>query len=106
MWEQTDIASGLIEHCARENITYIPWCPLGGEEGHQEIASHAELKQLGEKYGVSPYRLQLRWLLSLGDNVLPIPGAKRATSILDSLAATSLEIESADLERIGALAPA
>ena len=101
--KQDDISSGLIERCARENITYIPWYPLGGEIGKQKIAGNAVLKELAEKYGVSVYRLQLRWLLSLGDNVMPIPGAKRASSILDSLEATSLEIEAGDLERIGAI---
>ena len=104
--KQDDIASGLIEHCADENITYIPWCPLGGESGQQEIANHPLLQELSEKYGVSVYRLQLRWLLSLGDNVLPIPGAKRATSIRDSLAATTLEIEAEDLAKIGAIGSA
>jgi len=103
---QDDIASGLIEHCADESITYIPWCPLGGEDGQQEIAGQPVLQELSEKYGVSVYRLQLRWLLSLGANVLPIPGAKRATSILDSLAATSLEIEAEDLAKIGAIGAA
>jgi aryl-alcohol dehydrogenase-like predicted oxidoreductase len=104
--KQDDIASGLIGHCAEQNITYIPWCPLGGEDGQREIANHPVLQELSEKYGVSAYRLQLRWLLSLGDNVLPIPGAKRATSILDSLAAASLEIEVEDLAKIGAIGTA
>ncbi len=104
--KQDDIASGLIEHCADENITYISWCPLGGESGQREIANHPVLQELSGKYGVSAYRLQLRWLLSLGDNVLPIPGAKRATSILDSLAATSLEIDAEDLAKIGAIGSA
>jgi aryl-alcohol dehydrogenase-like predicted oxidoreductase len=104
--KQDDIASGLIEHCADENITYIPWCPLGGESGQWEIANHPSLQEISGKYGVSVYRLQLRWLLSLGDNVVPIPGAKRAASILDSLSATSLEIEAEDLAKIGAIGSA
>jgi aryl-alcohol dehydrogenase-like predicted oxidoreductase len=104
--KQDDIASGLIEHCAHQNITYIPWCPLGGEDGQREIADKPTLQELSRKYGVSAYRLQLRWLLSLGDNVLPIPGAKRATSILDSLEASSLEVEADDLARIGAIGAA
>jgi len=104
--KQDDIASGLIGHCAEQNITYIPWCPLGGESGQWEIANRPLLQELSGKYGVSVYRLQLRWLLSLGDNVVPIPGAKRAASILDSLAATSLEIEAEDLAKIGAMGSA
>ena len=101
--KQHDIESGLIQRCADEGITYIPWSPLGGESGKQEIADNAVLQELSKKYGVSVYQLQLRWLLSVGDNVLPIPGAKRATSILDSLAATALEIEAEDLAKIGAI---
>lgn len=98
-----DLDNGLIEHCRREGISYLPWHPVGGEKGHGSLAQHPTLVEMGERLGVSTYRLLLRWLLSLGDHVLPIPGATRSSSILDSLLAPEVEIEAADLETIGTL---
>ena len=52
---------------------------------------------------MSPYRLLLAWLLGLGEHVLPIPGATRAGSIVDSLGATGLVLDPEDHRRIGAI---
>ena len=103
-WTRGDVDSGLVERCREMDVTYIAWYPVGGEIGHRACASHPVLKALSAKYGASPYQLLLAWLLGLGDHVLPIPGATRVTSIQDSARAADLEVESADLEAIGALA--
>ena len=52
--------------------------------------------------GVSPQQVTLAWELSLGDHVIPIPGASRPTSIADSAGALTLELSADDLERISA----
>ena len=98
-----DLDSGLLEQCRREAITYLPWHPVGGEKGHGSLAKHPVLLEMGQRYRVSTYRLCLRWLLSLGEHVLPIPGATRAASILDSLTATVVELDDADLATISSL---
>jgi aryl-alcohol dehydrogenase-like predicted oxidoreductase len=51
--------------------------------------------------GVSPQRVALAWLLSLSDTVLPIPGARRPETILDSVAAAELELTADELAAIG-----
>ena len=84
--------------------TYIPWHPVGGEDGHRACAADRELRGLATKYEVSPYQLLIAWLLALGKHVLPIPGATRVSSVVDSLKATRLEVSANDLETIGALA--
>ena len=102
-WAHDDIDSGLLGRCRELGITYIPWHPVGGERGHRACASDTALRGLAKKYDVSPYQLLIRWLLALGDHVLPIPGASRITSVVDSLKATQVEVSAADLETIGAL---
>ena len=103
-WARDDVDSGLIHRCAEMGVTYIPWHPVGGEEGHRACASNPVLLELAHEYGASPYQLLLGWLLSLGEMVVPIPGATRVASILDSLGASRLSIEPEDLDRIGAIA--
>jgi aryl-alcohol dehydrogenase-like predicted oxidoreductase len=43
----------------------------------------------------------LAWLLSLSPVMLPIPGASRPESILDSVKAAELELTADELERLG-----
>jgi aryl-alcohol dehydrogenase-like predicted oxidoreductase len=43
----------------------------------------------------------LAWLLSLSPVMIPIPGASRPESILDSVKAVDLELTPEELERIG-----
>jgi aryl-alcohol dehydrogenase-like predicted oxidoreductase len=51
--------------------------------------------------GVSPHQVALAWLLSLSPVMLPIPGASRPESILDSVKAAELELTADELERLG-----
>jgi len=46
----------------------------------------------------------LAWLLSLSENVIPIPGASRPESIQDSVKAAELELSSQELAAIGEIA--
>ena len=103
-WTREDVDSSLIDRCREMDVTYIAWYPVGGERGHRACASHPVLRKLAGKYQASPYQLLLAWLLGLGDHVLPIPGATRVASILDSVQAAGLGVEPEDLEAIGSLA--
>ena len=52
-------------------------------------------------HGVSPQQVALAWLLSLGPTVIPIPGASRPETILDSVGAAELRLSEDDLAVIG-----
>lgn len=47
--------------------------------------------------------MTLAWELSLGERVVPISGAGRPASILDSAGAMTLRLEPAELEAIGTI---
>ena len=104
-WMQSDVASGLIAECERTGVAYLPFFPVGGKEMHRTLASQSTLAPLAEKYQTSTYCLLLNWLLRLGPHVLPIPGASRAASILDSLRAGDFELDHEDFVKLGALTP-
>lgn len=48
---------------------------------------------------MSPQQVVLAWELSLGEHVIPIPGARRAASITDSAQATHLRLSEDELAR-------
>lgn len=103
-WRQEDVGSGLISECASTSVSYLPFYPVGGKDDHHKLASQSLLKPIAEKYQTSTYCVLLNWLLHQGPNVIPIPGASRVSSILDSVKAVDFELDDEDFARVGTLA--
>lgn len=97
LFEQRDVASGLVRYCAEREIAFLPHSPVGGHSGHARLAQQRIVKQIAAAHGVSPYRVALAWLLQLGSHVIPIPGATRLASVEDSLRADTLALHAADI---------
>ena len=90
--EYTDpIGKGEVELCDEHGIAFIPWSPMKGVSRARPVA---------EEHGVSPHQVALAWLLSLSPVVVPIPGASRPESILDSVKAAELELTPEELGRL------
>lgn len=82
---------GVVQACEAAGVAFVAYSPVGGRD-HAELAAHPVLRALAARRGVSAYRLALAWLLDASPCVLPIPGASRAASILDSVAAADLHL--------------
>ena len=94
---------GELEHCGRLSVAFLPWSPLGGAGRASEVGvSSSVFAEIGDELGVSPQQVVLAWELSLGDHVVPIPGASRPETITDSAKAVDLRLDAAQLERISA----
>lgn len=92
---------GELEHCGREGVAFLPWSPLGGASEAANVASRvAVFGRTAAARGVSPQRVVLAWQLALGDHVIPIPGARRAESIVDSAAAADVDLTTPELDAI------
>jgi aryl-alcohol dehydrogenase-like predicted oxidoreductase len=99
---RSPIAKGEVDECERLGIAFLAWSPLGGIPNAADApAGHDAVRAAAEAHGVSPQRVALAWLLSLSQAVIPIPGATRPESILDSVAAAELELTADELEAIG-----
>ena len=93
-----------LEFCGERDIAFLPWSPLGGTGGGaravgQQFSAFAEI---GRDHGVSPQQVVLAWELSLSECVIPIPGARRPESIIDSAKAADLELSDEELQRCSA----
>jgi len=89
--------------CDELGITFLPWSPLGGLRGAKDVGSTtAAFGEVADKYGVSPQRVALAWMLAKSPVVVPIPGASRPESVEDSAAAPSLDLADGDLARLDA----
>ena len=91
-----------LRHCARQGIAFLPWSPLGGTGGGARTVGDrfSAFAEVASTHGVSPQRVVLAWELALAGNVSPIPGARRAASIVDSAAATDLVLSDDEVARL------
>ncbi|KRD07653.1 MULTISPECIES: aldo/keto reductase [unclassified Streptomyces] len=89
--------------CDELGIAFLPWSPLGGISRARELgSSYAPFAHVAERHGVSPQRVCLAWELARSPVVVPIPGASRPETILDSLAATELALTAGELAELDA----
>ena len=93
-----------LQYCAERGIAFLPWSPLGGTGGGARAVGerYATFREIGDTHGVSPQQVVLAWELSLDEVVVPIPGARRAASIIDSARAADLVLSAEELARCSA----
>ncbi|MET0763650.1 MAG: aldo/keto reductase [Blastococcus sp.] len=90
-----------LAHCASHGLAFLPWSPFGGVSAAGALdATAPAFAEVAEELGVSVYRVTLAWHLAQADVVLPIPGATRPASIIDSTAAADLELTDDQLARL------
>jgi aryl-alcohol dehydrogenase-like predicted oxidoreductase len=71
-------------------------------ERNMKLAEHVQA--LAESKGVTPAQVAIAWVLSRGDDVVPIPGTRRRTYLEQNAAASEIELtaqELAELDEIG-----
>jgi len=78
--------------CADHGVAFLPWSPLGGTSGGAAAVGQnfPAIAAAAENHGVSPQQVVLAWELAKGDHVIPIPGASRPETIVDSAKAADL----------------
>ena len=81
--------------CDSLGIAFLPWAPLGGGRRASDLGDG--FATVGARYGVSPQRVCLAWHLAKSPVVIPIPGARRPSTILDSTHAPELSLSADDL---------
>ncbi|MEV4166149.1 aldo/keto reductase [Nonomuraea dietziae] len=91
-----------IDVCEELGVAFLPWSPLGGITSAAGLGdAHAAFNEVAAERGVSPQRVCLAWELARSRVVIPIPGASRPESILDSVAAADLTLTGEELARLG-----
>lgn len=87
-----------VELCESLGIAFLPWSPLGGIGSAEALGdTHTAFAQVAEQHGVSPQQVALAWELAQSEIVIPIPGASRPETILDSIQAADLELDAEEV---------
>lgn len=91
-----------LDYTVEHGMAFLPWSPLGGIGNGSGVFDSSAFAAVGAELGVSAQQVALAWELSLGDSVIPIPGASRPASITDSALASELVLTPEQLARLGA----
>ena len=92
-----------IHVCEQLGLAFLPWSPLGGLSDAKGLAEkHPAFKAVADARGASAQQVALAWELAQSPVVIPIPGAKRPLSIIDSAAAADLELTADEIARLDA----
>ncbi|GII04009.1 aldo/keto reductase [Planobispora takensis] len=83
---------------------YLP--RFTGESGAHNEALVAEIRKIAEEVGCTPAQLSLAWLLTRGEDVIPIPGTKRLRYLEENTAAADVELTGDQLAALEAAVPA
>jgi aryl-alcohol dehydrogenase-like predicted oxidoreductase len=77
-----------------------------GEALKANLALVASLNAIAEEKGVNVAQLAAAWVLSRGDDIVPLAGARKRTQLADFIDAADLSLSADDLARIEAAMPA
>jgi aryl-alcohol dehydrogenase-like predicted oxidoreductase len=99
-WHRQPEQDGVLAYCEQAKLTFLPWSPLGGSRRVQQLPELEPVAQLAQEKGISVYCLVLAWLCAKSPCVVPIPGASKVESIIDSVKAAEINLSPAEVEQI------
>ena len=94
------IDTGVVDYCAEHGIGFLAYSPVGGGRLNKKLPENPEVGELARRYGASPHAVVLAWVLSRGESVIVIPGARSIKHATDSVTADGLTLTAEDLQRI------
>jgi len=92
----------VLRACEADGVAFLPYFPLGG---FGFATGTPALVEIGQAHDVAPAAVALAWLLARSPMMLPIPGTASGVHFAENLAAASLQLSGAELERLDAFRP-
>ncbi|WP_280464132.1 aldo/keto reductase [Nocardia carnea] len=91
-------AEAEIRACEERGLAFLSWAPFGGMRHAKALGgTGSPFEEVATRRGVSVHRVALAWQLHRSPVVIPIPGASRPESVVDSFAATELSLDPEEL---------
>ncbi len=131
LWTR-EIEDAVLDAARACNIGLVPFSPLGrgaltgtfstditfekndmrnrmeryqGEILARNLSSVEHLRAMAGDLGCTPGQLALAWVLSQGDDVVPIPGTRKLSRLEENLGALDVVLGSAEIDRLEELFP-
>jgi pyridoxine 4-dehydrogenase len=96
----------MVDFAREHEIAFVPFFPLGSafRGGPARLAAEATIAQVADKHAATPPQIALAWLLARYDRMLLIPGTSSVRHLEENMAASTVELDDADLaalDRVG-----
>lgn len=132
LWTRDPEENGVLDACRRLGIGFVPYSPLGRGFLSGEVRSPADfeaddsrrnhprfqgdnfdrnlrlvdaIRILADDKGCTSAQLALAWVLSRGEDLVPIPGTKRRKYLEENVAALDVTLTPDELERLDGVFP-
>jgi aryl-alcohol dehydrogenase-like predicted oxidoreductase len=76
-----------------------------GENFARNLDLVRRIEEIARAKGVTPAQLAIAWILSRGNDIVPIPGSKSIGHVEENIAAAEIELTSEELAQIDEVAP-
>jgi len=76
-----------------------------GDNFERNLDLVRRIEELARVKGVTPAQLAIAWILSRGNDIVPIPGSRSIGHLEENIAAAEIELTADDLARIDEVAP-
>ncbi len=87
---------GMLELTKRMQIPFLAYRPMGGYAKVDKLDKNRALAPLAKRHQRKPHELAIAAILSLGEHVIPLFGARRAESVDSSLSSLNIPWDSTD----------
>ena len=132
LWTRDPEINGVLATCRELGIGFVAYSPLGrgfltgaikqpsdlsgddwrntnprfqGKAFEENLALAEHVRQLATRKGCTPAQLALAWVLSRGEEIVPIPGTKRMKYLEDNLGAVRVALSPEEVQEIDRLFP-
>ncbi|NGM83561.1 aldo/keto reductase [Paenibacillus sp. 7124] len=131
LWSR-EVEDEILPFCREQGIGFVAYSPLGrgfltgqiksfddleendyrrfaprfqGDNFRKNLDLVDRIHEIAKEKGCSSSQLALAWLLSRGDDIVPIPGTKRRSYLEENIGALDVTLDEDDLRRIEDAAP-
>lgn len=131
LWSR-DVEDGILASCRELKIGFVPYSPLGrgfltghikrfedlaeddyrrlsprfqGENFDKNLQVVKKIEELAKTKNVTTAQLALAWVLAQGEDIIPIPGTKKVSRLIENVQAANVHLSKAELAQIEKLAP-
>jgi pyridoxine 4-dehydrogenase len=89
------------------DIAFVSFFSIAAEGRHRgpPIDDREEVRRVANAHGVSAAMVRVAWTLSMGPNVLVIPGTSRVDHLEENVAAGELQLSAGEIETLTSVAP-
>ncbi|MCB1776625.1 MAG: aldo/keto reductase [Candidatus Competibacteraceae bacterium] len=132
LWTRDPEPDGVLAACRRLGVAFVAYSPLGrgfltgaiqrpddfaaddyrrtsprfqGENFTRNLALVDKIKRLAQQKDCTPAQLALAWVLAQGEDIIPIPGAKRRRHLEDNRGAVDLTLTPTECVELEAVFP-